>query len=180
MSTPPQVPGYPLSYATPPAAPPWRLGRGLIGWLLFVGVAALLFVWLKQQRPATHTIALSDFSDQLERANVSRVIVDGDELSGTLNAPRVIGGRMITNFRTYLPSGAGGSWPFTQWLLANRNGATIRAEPNNNLLTNFVLPFIPWLLILLCIWFFVFRQLRSQSNPTQPVPVMVVNPEGRR
>ena len=181
MSTPPSpYPGYPLPYATPHVSPrPWKWGRGLIGWLLFVAVAALLFTWLRQQRPVFQTIALSNFNQQLEQGNVSDITIDGDELTGRLILPRFIDGRMIQSYRTYVPTGSAGSWGFTEWLLAHSNRAVVRAEPNNSLLTNFIWPFIPWLLILLFIWFFVFRQIRAQSAPKQPMPVIVVNPEQR-
>ena len=176
-TAPPPHPAYPLPYATP-QIPPRRWGKW-IGWMVFVGIAALLLVLLKQQRPAYQAIPLSNFTEQLEQGNVSKVVIDGDELTGTLVTPCQIGGVTIRVYRTYLPAGSAGSWTFTEWLLAHRNGAVVRAEPNNNVLTNFVLPFIPWLLILVFIWFFVFRQLRSQLAQKQPMPVIVVNPEQR-
>jgi hypothetical protein len=63
--------------------------------------------------------------------------------------------------------------------MEHRNGATLRLENNPNVLGNILLPVVPWLLIFLFIWFFIFRQLRRQSPQPQPkaVPVYLVNPE---
>lgn len=180
MSGPPPMQPLPLPYASPGAGPQHG-SRKWIGWVLFGGIAVVLFMImaLGQQSPARSTIPLSDLSDQLEKGNVKRVIVDGDELTGTLTSPRLINGQRITAFRTYLPTGSGGSWTFAQWLLANRNGAQVAAVPNNGILVNLVLPFIPWLLILVFIWFFVFRQLRRQNDRREPIKVVIVNPEPR-
>jgi ATP-dependent Zn protease len=167
-----------LHYATPAAPRTIRFGRGLLGWLLFVAVAFLVFMWLKRQSPAYNTVPFSDFYDELMAGNVSRIIIDDNEITGRFTAPHRTGGQVVTSFRTYLPSGVSGSWPFFQWVMENRRGATVAAEPNNNILVNFILPFIPWLLILAFIWFFVFRTLRNRQN--QPMPVVVVNPGERR
>jgi ATP-dependent Zn protease len=58
--------------------------------------------------------------------------------------------------------------------------AEVRVENNPNLFVNLVLPLVPWLLIFLFIWFFVFRQLRKASpQPTKPMPVYIINPENK-
>jgi len=142
-----------------------RFGRGLLGWLLFVAVAALLFVWLKQQSPGSTTISLNAFWQQVEHTNIEKMVVDADEVQGKLKVEQLINGQHVTSFKTNLPGGTSQNWQFTKDLL-DKTGATtdIRAEPTNNILVNFILPFIPWLLILAFIWFFVFRQLRNSAG----------------
>lgn len=171
----------PLGYATPaPPKPSSRFGRGLLGWLIFVGVAALLFALLKQSNSQDTSLALSDFYSQVKAGNVARVSIDADSVEGQLRSRTMLGGLSVLNFRTSLPTGTGATWGFTQWLLdASPPTTVVRAEPTNNLLTNFVLPFIPWLLILAFIWFFVFRQLRKSGAQRSPMPVVIVSPEGR-
>ena len=92
---------------------------GILGWLIFVAVAALLFVWQKQSTPPA-------------RPNSS-------------------------------------------------------APPPANFMENILLPLLPWLLILGCIWFFVFRNLRVRSrkvwegNPQfQQVQIFDMSEEGVR
>ena len=123
-------------------------------------------------------IPLSDFYNEINRGSVSRVALDGDEVTGAFSAPVLVGGRSILLFRSALPQGTAGNWLFTQWLLGH-GGVTVEVESSNSLVTNFVLPFIPWLVIFFFIWFFVFRQLRSRSTPVTPMPVIIMNPEGR-
>jgi hypothetical protein len=86
-----------------------KFGRGVFGWLLFIGLATMLFM--------------------------------------VLNAG---------NQRSKNPSRGGGG------------GGSPAATPSapmtgNDVMSNVVLPFVPWLLIFLFIWFFVFRQLRKSG-----------------
>jgi ATP-dependent Zn protease len=172
MSLPPT-----LDYSQ--SQPRARLGRGLLAWVIFILVAIFLFFWLKQATPGVPAVAISDFYMQLKAGNVAAIDVDTDEIDGNLRRPVMINGATVVRFRTYLPQGTGSGWRFTQSLLDASPGTLIRAEPSNNFLTNFILPFIPWLLILAFIWFFVFRQLRRGNAGRQPMPVVIVNPEAR-
>ncbi|HEY2587627.1 MAG TPA: ATP-dependent zinc metalloprotease FtsH [Tepidisphaeraceae bacterium] len=141
-----------------------KFGRGLLGWLIFVAVAALLFVWLKQANPGAATISLSDFYQQVNTANIEKLTIDDAELDGKLKKATVLGTQSVTNFRVYIPPQMG-TWDFVRDVLKQIGGsADVRAEPTNNILMNFILPFIPWLLILAFIWFFVFRQLRNSAG----------------
>src|SRR5215472_6519097 len=70
-----------------------KFGRGLMGWLLFVALAALLFVWLKQSNNQTQTIPLSAFWQQVKATppNIERIVIDGDEVSGQFKSPITVG-----------------------------------------------------------------------------------------
>jgi cell division protease FtsH len=141
-----------------------RFGRGLLGWLLFVAVAALLFVWLKQQSPSYQTIPLSNFWQQVDKGNVEKMVIDSSEITGKFKGKTFVVNQYVENFRTYVPETVL-QWQLIRELLDKGGNTTqISAEPNNNILINFILPFIPWLLILAFIWFFVFRQLRNSAG----------------
>src|SRR5258708_2374351 len=57
-----------------------KFGRGLLGWLLFVAVAALLFVWLKQATPGNSTIPFNNFWQQVESTNIQSLLLNGEEI----------------------------------------------------------------------------------------------------
>jgi len=145
-----------------------KFGRGLMGWLLFVAAAILLFVYLKQAGTgSTQPISISAFYQQVDTHNIEKVAIDGDELSGKLKEAKAInaGNAKVESFRVILPPGVSQNWEFTKDLV-DRLGATadVHAEQNNNILLNTILPVIPWLLIIGFIWFFVFRQLRNSAG----------------
>jgi cell division protease FtsH len=191
MSQTPQQPPPPpyVDYASPGAGPP-RAGRrffqGLFGWVLFIGLAVMLFIVLQSNKTASVEVPLSSFLGDLAAGNFKEVVVDGETLRGWLSTPRPIGNATgVTRIRAELPPTTSQSWAFIQWLNDNRQGATIRVENNQNLMVNLLLPVIPWLLIFAFIWFFIFRQLRAagrqqqqqQQEEPKPVPVYLVNPE---
>ena len=168
----------PLDYAGPHwQPPPVRRSRGLIGWLIFVGLAIVLFAFLRQSRPQSNTIPLSDFYAQMTSGNVARVAIDEDAIEGRFRTSANLGGTPILNFRTYLPPGSSGF--LTQLLLQASPPVVVQAAPTNTFLTGFILPFIPWILILGFIWFLVSRNARRQSAPRPPMRVVIVNPEAK-
>ena len=141
-----------------------RFGRGLMGWLLFVAVAILLFVWLKQANPSSAVIPINTFWQQAKAHNIEKLSIDDAEVTGKFKNAVTIDGRPSPQFKMYIPQGMA-NWEFVNSLL-NEMGTTteIKAEPTNNFLVNFVLPVIPWLLIVVFIYFFVFRQLRNSAG----------------
>ena len=178
MDTPPVI-----NYASPGTVhrPPRRFA-GLFGWVLFIGLAVMLFLMLQAKGKGAPEVPLSDFDSQLESGNVSQVVIDGDTLRGVLTrpAPLGVGGSAIVNFRVELPPTMSQNWNFIQWLLTHRNTAQVRVENNSNLLVSLLLPLVPWFLIFAFIWFFVFRQLRrAQPGEPKPAPVYIVTPENR-
>ena len=142
-----------------------KFGRGLLGWLLFVAVAALLFVWLKQANPSFATISLTDFYREVKAGNVEKMTIDEADVEGKFKTDRVIGSQKVSNFHVNIPPMLNGQWEFVKNLLDLSDKTTeIKAEQTNSFLMTYLLPFIPWLLILAFIWFFVFRQLRNSAG----------------
>ena len=111
---------------------------------------------------------------------MANVVITGDSLSGNFIRPVAAGTGTTRAFRTELPTGSGASWAFTQWLLQNANGASVEVENSGSILSNLLVPLIPWILIFVFIWFFILRNLRKQQAALQaPKPVYIVNPESR-
>jgi ATP-dependent Zn protease len=155
---------------------PRRL-RKMLGWVLFIGLAIVLFLMLRQTRPSTSEVSLSDFRNLLDADKVKLVIVEQDELQGELNSPTT--GGATTRFRVPLTQGMGQSWAFVEWLLEHRGHTEVRCSNEQSLLLQLVLPFVPWLLIFGFVWFFIIRPLRCRPAPVAPMPVVIVNPETR-
>ena len=124
----------------------------------------MLFVLLRQQSGPAYDLSLSEFATEYGNYNVKSVLVEGDEIHGEfITAPKHSNG--LLRFRTILPQGTGGQWEFMRWLLDHRRNPVVRASNNQNLLYQFVLPLVPWLLIFGFVWFFIFRRLRNARVP---------------
>src|SRR5688572_27038388 len=154
-------------------------GMRYIGWVLFIGVALILFLALQKGQTQYARIPLSHFDYLLKADKVAVLTLDGDKILGELRQPEPIGprGEQIAKFQSTIPQSTGESWAFISWVLDHRGTASVTVENNSNLVLNLVLPLIPWVLIFLFIWFFVFRQLRGATQRAKdPVQVVVVNP----
>lgn len=175
-----QVPPPIQTYSVPPGAFPFRK---LMGWVVFVGLAIVIFFTLNAKPATGHLVSLSAFTEQLKDDNVADVIVDKDVLRGKFATSVPLGNAKVVEYRVELPPGTSQSWPFLQWLLQNGKSANVRVETTQNLAVDLLLPLIPWLLIFAFIWFFVFRQLRTQVRNQQahpkPLPVYIVPPENK-
>jgi cell division protease FtsH len=148
----------PYPYPPFPGNPPSRrFGRGFFSWILFAGLA-LILIWLVSHHDVSRqTIPLSEFRSRLISNNVSEVILDGDEVTGMMKTEA----GATVGFRTELPTGTSSNWMFTEWLLQNSGNATVTVNNSSSILTNVLLPLVPWLLIFGFIWFFVFRRIRN-------------------
>jgi cell division protease FtsH len=146
----------------PPAAGTgMRFGRGVFGWVLFIGLVIMLLVLLQQNRGQYKPVSWTDFQTQLTEGNVKSVLVEGDDLTGEYVKPQA--GSDFRFFKISAPTGSS-QW-LLPWLLDKGGKQTeIKVENNGNLIINLVLPLIPWLLIFAFIWFFVFRQLRNSAG----------------
>jgi cell division protease FtsH len=142
-----------------------RFGRGLFGWVLFIGLAVMLFLLISNKSKAYHPIDTSTFWSKLADGRVRTLTIEGDEVVGEfVGQGEQIDDKTVTRFRTSFPTGTSSDWAFTREILDNRNDAVVKVENNQNLLISLLLPLIPWLLIFGFIWFFVFRQLRNSAG----------------
>ena len=160
-----QFPQQPLHYMAQPPAPTVRFGRGLFGWVLFIGLAVMLYFLLDRQNKAYKPIPLSEFMARLDEKQISRMTLEENQIRGQFfQGQAMADGTTVRDFRTQLPAGMGADWAFVQFLLEKSGDtASVEVRTGNNYVVNILLPLIPWLLIFLFIWFFVFRQLRKAS-----------------
>jgi cell division protease FtsH len=123
-------------------------------------------VFLQNKGRPTTEISLSDWRTQLAENRIKSQTIENDEVKGEFREPVALPNQpaKVTNFRTTLPTGTSSNWDFTDWVLKNAPQTEVKVENSQNLLGNFLISLIPWLLIFGFIWFFVFRQLRNSSG----------------
>src|SRR3954470_12328882 len=83
-----------------------RFGRGVLGWFLFIGLAVMLFMFVKGQTRGVTQIDLSRFKAELENGKIKELVIEGDDIHGMFRE-KVLGtnGQEIEQFRTSVPSG---------------------------------------------------------------------------
>lgn len=143
-----------------------KLGRGLFGWIVFIGLAVMLAVVLMKKNNSSKPIKISELRTQLSIGNVESVTIDGDTLRGTFRQPQLLGGPdKVKDFRTETSTGSA-PWEVTKWLLdeGKVGGTDVVAENNGTLLSSILVQLIPWLVLFGFIWFFILRQLRNSAG----------------
>ena len=149
---------------------PRRFGRSVFGWVLFIGLAIMLFLLLSKQGGQFKSISLDEFVARVEDKRVVSMVIDAGEITGRLSDG--------TEFRTAIPDGLASRWEFIHWLLDKSRGiATVRVQPTNNGVINILLPVVPWAMIFFFIWLFVVRPLRKVCQ--SPRPQLVITGPGR-
>ena len=100
----PRKNGRPTPNGSGPGGGGLKLGRGLFGWILFIGVIVMLFVFMKATRAGSTTIDLSELKTQFDNGNVAKITIEGDTLKGNFNQPVTLTGpAKVTNFRANSP-----------------------------------------------------------------------------
>src|SRR5687767_13891733 len=74
-----------------PAGNGMKFGRGLLGWVLFIALAVMLFVLLNQGNRGQPQIAYSEFERLLAADRVATLQVEGLKAVGEFSNPETIG-----------------------------------------------------------------------------------------
>jgi cell division protease FtsH len=145
-----------------------RFGRGLFGWVLFIGLAVMLFIVLNSKSRSATDVSMNEMEVQATNGNIKELVIDDYVVRATLANPIQVGtANNITRIRTEVPNQAIQQWGYVEWvqkMAKTSNNAVVKAENSQNLVMNLLLPLVPWLLIFAFIWFFVFRQLRNSAG----------------
>src|SRR4051812_8971725 len=146
----------------------FRFRNGLLGWLLFIGLAVMLVILVSKSKTTQTAISVDVFYKMLDQDKIHSITVEDPEITGKFKNPESIAGAgpaPIKDFKVTFPVDWLRNQGFTEISKrAEKQNTKLEAENNNNILVNIILPFIPWLLIFGFIWFFVFRQLRSAGG----------------
>ncbi len=147
-----------------------RFGRGVFGWVLFIGVAILLFLYLNQQNRAVQDIDLATFYDKLDNNKINDIKIVGEDVYGSLRKeePVADGRPAYSKFRVTFPIGVTSQNDWLRGILYAPDGKLrmnkVSNEAQNNLLLSILIPFIPWVIVFVVIWFIFIRQLRNSGG----------------
>jgi cell division protease FtsH len=138
-----------------------RFGRGLMMWLLVIGVAMAMIYLVGLKTHSSTKIAESELFNKEHLGMVKTMTIDGDEIDGTFLQPVQIGKDMVTDFVVTLSPGLSSQWELHYALMQGAHSASIKVENNQGFWIQMLAPVVPWLLLLVFLWFVIFRQLRN-------------------
>jgi cell division protease FtsH len=147
-----------------------RFSRGLFWWVIGIGMAAMMFMFIQNTRDKYAEVTLSQFQDDLKANKIAHIDIEGDEIDGeykvapTLAPTATPGGKPTKFFEVTVPSGAIQSTSLLMWIMDNRGATEVDAKNIQNIWINVLLPVVPWLLLFVVIYFVLFRQLRNSGG----------------
>ncbi len=147
--------------------PPYsRMPRGTIGWILFFGMAMLLFLLLGQWSQKTTQLTVEQFRKDVMAGQVQKVSIRTNSIVGQLKPTK--GEEKPVQFQVEVRQGLLDNMQFYQSVgLANKAGnwnVPTTFDANHNVFMDVLISTLPWLLIFGFVWFILFRQLRMASG----------------
>ncbi|MGC4033009.1 MAG: ATP-dependent zinc metalloprotease FtsH [Tepidisphaeraceae bacterium] len=150
-----------------------RFGRGVFGWVLFIGVAILLFLYLNQQKGADRRYRHQPLLPKPSITRKSKDLrISGEDVYGEFNkedpADTTAQRPAYNKFRVSYPIGLTSQYEWLHNVLYNAKGERrlfpVTNENQNNLLLSILIPFVPWVIVFVVIWFIFIRQLRNSGG----------------
>jgi cell division protease FtsH len=136
-----------------------RFRSGLTWWLVIIlAMCALVYVVSHGARSSVR-IGEGELFSRLDK--LQTLVIDGDELSGTFLSTQTIDNKPVKDFVVSLSVGETADWRFHERLMSGAPSASIRVENSQNFIMQILLPFIPWLLLIVFLYLVIFRQLRN-------------------
>ena len=126
------------------------------GGLLLLGFLALQYLTIQSVQFAE--ISYNTFVEQANMGNLDSLVVTDGEATGTFKQSVNIGNRQVKNFRIYLP--------FKDERLFRdlvESGVVVKFKPRQ-IWMDVIISYLPWILILVFLWFLMFRQVNGNVN----------------
>ncbi len=139
------------------------MNRNQVSTLLIWGIIFLVFFTLvsvlgNAGNSLVKKFSYNEFIQLVESQSIERVTIEGKKVEGILKEPLEVNGRKIRKFETILP--------YEDPNLINKlieNGVQVQAK-ERNIVWDVIISSIPWILIMLVLWFFLFRGIGMGGN----------------
>jgi len=135
---------------------------------LFLLVTAIALLYYGKTLTGTNLVlevSIQEFLDQKKNGNVSEVWLEGDEITGKMTNRYKKDNKEYERIRaTVLPAHLDHPDGF-QLLADGVAPSKFHYNPPNVFFYQVVLPFIPWVILIVLAWYFFFRQIRSSGGP---------------
>jgi len=144
------------------SGPQMRMPRPVFGWVLFIGLALILATFLSQSWSGrARPIGINEFWTYARNDDIDKLVIRGDTILGELK-PGAQGREQgqSNSFEVKYPPAAIDQ-NFINQISRLCPSAQIKFDQPNTLLVQILWPLLPFLLLVVLIWFFIFRQLRN-------------------
>jgi cell division protease FtsH len=149
----------------PAGGNPNLMSRGMLGWIVLIGLAVLLIFMMSRASDQAADVSWKQFYAMARDGRFAKpVVVENDRLVGELKEPEAAGdaadGRKTAFRSTRISSDTKAMYVHQLQLV----GQDTRENPSSGILLTILISWGPIILILLLIYFFVFRSLRNAGG----------------
>ncbi len=147
----------------PKLPPQKKIPRPQYSWVMFVVLAVMAFMLLSRNHKPAEAITFSEFRQRVINQQVQKVIISDSAITGEMRSEALEGLAKDTagRFEVTLLNGMGEQEDLRKFLDENN---TEYAFEQTGMFYNILLSFIPWILILGLMYFFIFRQFRGAGG----------------
>jgi len=145
-----------------PGGPNLKMSRGIVSWLIFIGLALMLLAVLSSAGVRAKQIGIDQFWTEVQNGRIEKIVLRDDSITGKFLPSQGTDPKESLDFELLYPPTAIDD-AFVQRLLSESPNTEITREPKS-IWVNLMVSLLPWLLIFAFIWFVVFRQLRSAGG----------------
>ncbi len=137
--------------------------------LLVLVLVGILLLWGSKSMPGSGAgvadISVEEFLDLKRQGFVSKVLIEHDELTAEMHKAAVRNNKPYKKARVTLPPAYFMDYQGRAKLTEGLKGEEISDSRPNPLLGQFLIQFVPWIIIILVVWYFFFRQIRNSGGP---------------
>ncbi|MFQ5413290.1 MAG: ATP-dependent zinc metalloprotease FtsH [Phycisphaerae bacterium] len=147
-----------------PGGPNVRLSRNVVSWLILLGLAMLLVLFLQNNLSQPNTVKINEFWTYVTNGQIEQLTIhDGGKIEGLLKsgAGRPAGDSL--QFTVQYPERAIDD-AFLQRLRTALPDTPVQYDKKSEYLLP-LLTMLPWLLIFAFVWFVIIRQVRAGGGP---------------
>jgi cell division protease FtsH len=166
-----------------------RFSRSMLGWILILSIALLIFIVFHNNATAPGVMTYDAFRQHLDNGDIKQIYLKDDSNTYTAlvtlreGVPQPVGETgQPTKYIVNLPMTAMDGYGWNELYRETRahegtagaatkpDGSkldyapTLEYKPSSNIILNVILNVMPYLVILLIIWFFFLRQIRSAGG----------------
>jgi cell division protease FtsH len=138
------------------------MSRGILSWLVFIGVALILLVMVTQASTQTDVLSIDEFWTYVENGHVEKVLVREDSLTGKLDERAGRDPSKSLQFEVKYPPTAM-QHEFLEQIRTLSPDTEIVHERRAPWV-QIMVALLPWLLIVAFVWFVFLRQLRGAGG----------------
>src|SRR5262245_21751206 len=149
-----------------------RKPKGLLMFLVLIFVVIMMLLWGKTAIGGAGKIAevsVEEYLKQKSLGNVKAIRIEGDTLTADLHPGMGYvtdsGGKPYPKIRSYLPPAYLEDGPLYRSLSEGLDSKNVDYQRQNIFFQQLLLTFLPWVIIILIVWYFFFRQIRATGGP---------------